>query len=181
MKKNERDRIEFEESSGNVFADLGFPDAEERLQKADLSYEIYKVITSRGLTQREAAKILGIDQPKVSAIVRGNLKGFSLERLIALLKKLDIDVHIAKKPEMQVSTSMVSPTISKNDSQDAFQILFRGLFQTYPVSSYEYATHDVAVADMGSLDNWYSGAFPVSLNIGNKKEREMNDPSPLAA
>ncbi len=181
MKKNEEDRIEFEKSSGNVFADLGFPDAEERLQKADFSYEIYKAITSRGLTQREAAKILGIDQPKVSSIIRGNLKGFSLERLIALLKKLDIDVHIAKKPEMQVSTYMVGPIITQNDSQNAFQMLFRGLFQTYPVSSFEYAIHGVVVANMEALDNEYSEASPVYLNIRNEKERDMNDPPPLAA
>lgn len=181
MKKKEKDRIEFEESSGNVFADLGFPDAEERLQKADLSYEIYKAITSRGLTQREAAKILGVDQPKVSAIIRGNLKGFSLERLIALLKKLDIDVHIAKKPEMQVSTYMVSPTIPLNESQNAFQMLFQGLFQTHPVSSFEYTTHGLGVANMGTLGNEYSKASPVYLNIRNEKEREMNDPAPIAA
>ncbi len=81
------EEIVFEKSSGTLSRDLGLPDAEERLEKASIAHEIFKAIADRKLTQQEAAKIMGIDQPKVSAIVRGNLKGFSLERLIAFLKK----------------------------------------------------------------------------------------------
>ena len=75
MRHNEEE-IVFEKSSGNVFRDLGLPDAENRLEKANIAHEIFMAIADRGLTQRDAAKIMGIDQPKVSAIVRGNLKGF---------------------------------------------------------------------------------------------------------
>ena len=67
--------------SGNVFADLGLPDAEERLAKAELARQILNIITKRRLTQAQAAELLGIDQPKVSALTRGKLSGFSMERL----------------------------------------------------------------------------------------------------
>jgi predicted XRE-type DNA-binding protein len=72
-------------SSGNVFADLGLARPEERLAKAGLALEIERIIRKRGLTQAEAGKILGIDQPKVSALRRGRLGGFSVERLIRFL------------------------------------------------------------------------------------------------
>jgi predicted XRE-type DNA-binding protein len=81
-------------SSGNVFRDLELPDADALQVKADLVYEISRAIEQRGLTQREAAEILGIDQPKVSALVRGHLKGFSMERLYRFLNALGKDVEI---------------------------------------------------------------------------------------
>ena len=80
--------------SGNVFHDLGFPDAEELRIKAELAMEISEVIESRGLTQVQAAEVLGVDQPKVSALVRGRLDGFSLERLYRFLNSLGRDIQI---------------------------------------------------------------------------------------
>ena len=80
--------------SGNVFADLGHPEPEEALAKARLAYEIEQSIRKRGLTQGDAAKILNIDQPKVSAIRNGKLSGFSVERLIRFLNALSRDVEI---------------------------------------------------------------------------------------
>ena len=68
-------------SSGNVFADLGLPRPEERLAKAGFALEIERVLQRRGLSQAAAAKILGIDQPKVSALRNGRLSGFSVERV----------------------------------------------------------------------------------------------------
>jgi len=88
------ENMESEESSGNVFKDLGLPNPEERLAKARLASMIYDIISKRGLTQVEAAKILGIRQPKVSALRNGRLSGFSLERLLSLLRKLDRDIEI---------------------------------------------------------------------------------------
>jgi len=87
-------------SSGNVFADVGLPDAEKYLAKAELANQINNIIEKRGLKQIEAAKILDIDQPKVSALSCGRLDDFSLERLIGFLNKLDRDVEIIvkKKP-----------------------------------------------------------------------------------
>jgi predicted XRE-type DNA-binding protein len=86
-------------SSGNVFADLGLPDADEALAKADLARQIARLIQRQGWTQVRAAQALGIDQPKVSALVRGRLEGFSTERLIHFLNKLDQDVEISVRPK----------------------------------------------------------------------------------
>lgn len=85
-------------SSGNVFADLGLPDADELLAKADLAIRISGIIDERELTQAEAAELLGIDQPKVSALVRGRLEGFSIERLTRFLNALGQDVEIVVRP-----------------------------------------------------------------------------------
>jgi predicted XRE-type DNA-binding protein len=89
-----RDKIKFTKSSGNVYADMGFKDAQERIVKADLAIMINQIIQHRKLKQNEAAAILGINQPKVSAIANGRLKDFSIERLIEFLNKLDQDVKI---------------------------------------------------------------------------------------
>jgi predicted XRE-type DNA-binding protein len=94
-----RKQIPYHEvSSGNVFADLGLPDAPELQAKADLAFEISRTIDQRGLTQNEAAEILGVDQPKVSALVRGRLDGFSMERLYRFLNALGKDVEIVVRP-----------------------------------------------------------------------------------
>ncbi len=86
--------MHFEESSGNVFADLGLPDAEERLVKATLALEIGRIIKARKLTQQAAAKLMGIDQPKVSHVLTGRLAGYSTERLMGFLTALGRDVEI---------------------------------------------------------------------------------------
>ena len=85
-------------SSGNVFADLDLPDAEERLVKATLAIEIDRILTQRKLTQRAAAALLGIDQPKVSQLVRGRLDGYSTERLMSFLTTLGRDIDIVVRP-----------------------------------------------------------------------------------
>ena len=86
-------------SSGNVFADLGLPNAGEELAKVDLAFEISQIIEERGLTQVEAADIMGVDQPKVSALVRYRLDGFSMERLYRFLNALGRDIEIIVKPK----------------------------------------------------------------------------------
>lgn len=87
--------------SGNVFADLGFPDAVERQAKLRLAYALNQVLDQRKLTQAEAARVLGIGQPKVSALRRYKLAGFSVERLMTLLTAVDQDVEIVirRKPK----------------------------------------------------------------------------------
>ena len=87
--------------SGNVFADLGLPNPEERLVKANLAFAIWRAIEERGLTQRTAAKLMGIDQPKVSRIVRGHLEDFSTDRLMGFLTGLgrDIDIVVRAAPK----------------------------------------------------------------------------------
>jgi predicted XRE-type DNA-binding protein len=90
-------KIAVEEGSGNVFADIGLPDPEERLAKADLAIRISEAIRARRLTQTRAAHILKIDQPKISRLLRGQLSGFSTERLMHFLTLLGRDVEIAVK------------------------------------------------------------------------------------
>ncbi|HXU31374.1 MAG TPA: helix-turn-helix transcriptional regulator [Thermoanaerobaculia bacterium] len=80
--------------TGNVFADLGFPDADERQAKLRLAYALNQVLEERKLSQAEAAKVLGVTQPKVSALLHYKLAGFSVERLMKLLTALDQDVEI---------------------------------------------------------------------------------------
>jgi predicted XRE-type DNA-binding protein len=83
------------ESSGNVFADLGIKDADAYLAKSVLAIHIQRVIKKRHLTQEQAGHILGIRQPKVSAIIKGRLDGFSTERLFHFLNVLGCDVKIS--------------------------------------------------------------------------------------
>jgi predicted XRE-type DNA-binding protein len=84
----------------NVFADLGYPDAAERQAKLRLAYALNQVLEQRELSQAEAAKVLGVTQPKVSALRHYKLAGFSVERLMNLLTALDQDIEIVirRKP-----------------------------------------------------------------------------------
>jgi predicted XRE-type DNA-binding protein len=100
-KKESNQKIEFEKSSGNVFADLGLPNPEECLAKADLAIQINKLIKKSKLKQKEAAVLLGLDQPKISALGRGRLSGFSIERLFRLLSILNQDIEIIIKPHYE--------------------------------------------------------------------------------
>ncbi len=93
------EEMEIFHSSGNIFADLELPDAEERLAKAELTRQIINIIAKRRLTQAKAAELLGIDQPKISALTHGKLSGFSMERLFHFLNALGLDVQITVKPK----------------------------------------------------------------------------------
>jgi predicted XRE-type DNA-binding protein len=90
-----------EESSGNVFADLGYPDAEEALAKSRLAQRIAELIEKQNLTQVQAASILGIDQPKISKLIRGQLREFSTDRLFRFLNAMnqDVEIVIREKPQ----------------------------------------------------------------------------------
>jgi predicted XRE-type DNA-binding protein len=94
------------EGSGNVFADLGLPNADGELMKARLTLQIALIIKNRGLTQAEAAKILGIQQPHVSALTRNRAGNFSIGRLIDFLTALGQDVEITVTPTPKVRGSM---------------------------------------------------------------------------
>jgi predicted XRE-type DNA-binding protein len=84
--------------SGNVFADMELPDADQRLAKAHLAHEIGRLIRQAGLTQAQAAARMGIDQPKVSALMRGRLKDFGADRLMRFITALDRDMLIQIRP-----------------------------------------------------------------------------------
>jgi len=89
--------------SGNVFADLELPDADELLIKANLGFAIRTILKQRKLTQTSAAKLLGIDQPKVSRLMRSGLYGFSIEQLIHLLGVLGQKVSVTIEPAAPVA------------------------------------------------------------------------------
>jgi predicted XRE-type DNA-binding protein len=90
-------RGDYEESSGNVFADLGLPHPEQELLKAELTLQIFRSIKNRKLTQAQAGKILGIKQPHVSDLLRGRARAFSAERLMEFLTSLGHDVEVRVK------------------------------------------------------------------------------------
>ena len=89
---------EIVESSGNVFADLGLPNPEERLAKAELARQIRMIVEERDLTQAQAGALLGLAQPNVSNLLNGRLKGFSVERLMEYLTALNRNVQIVITP-----------------------------------------------------------------------------------
>src|SRR5574341_1749665 len=91
MATKKQERVTFEKSSGNVFADIGFANPERERVKAYLTLQIYRIIKSRGLTQAEAGAILGIKQPHVSALMRNRSGNFSVERLMDFLIALGHD------------------------------------------------------------------------------------------
>lgn len=102
-------KIEFENSSGNVFADLGLDDADELYTRAALGAQVVNIIKDQGYTPAETSKLLGIKQPEVSALMCAKFHRFSQERLIGFLNKLDLKViiqisrHQRGEPFQQVS------------------------------------------------------------------------------
>ncbi len=104
--------IAVEESSGNVFADLGYPNPQDALAKSRLAQRIAELLEEQHLTQVEAATLLGIDQPKVSKLLRGQLREFSTDRLFRFLNALnqDVEIVIRQKPRIrQQATVSVIP------------------------------------------------------------------------
>ena len=89
--------LELTPSNGSVFEDVGLKDAKQRLAKAELASRISDIIEKRGLNQMQTAELLGVRQPKVSALMCGNLEGFSIEKLLHFLMRLNHDVRILIK------------------------------------------------------------------------------------
>jgi predicted XRE-type DNA-binding protein len=98
--------LEMEPGSGNVFADLGLADAGEHLIKAGLVVKIDRTIRQHHLTQTAAAQLMGVDQPKVSAMLAGQFRGYSVERLMRFLVALGHDVEIVVKPVKRGSAEL---------------------------------------------------------------------------
>jgi predicted XRE-type DNA-binding protein len=127
LKKNLKEQKEIERiaSSGNVYANTDHSNSEEALAKAELAILISSVIKRKKLTQKKAAELIGIDQPKISAIIRGQLSGFTLDRLFRFLMALGMNIIIKVKPYTARSTApciqVIQPQsfkeISTSDSQ----------------------------------------------------------------
>jgi predicted XRE-type DNA-binding protein len=101
-RRNTMAKHDYIEGSGNVFADLGMADAEEMLIKAELAQKIRGILRKRRLTQVQAAEVLGVDQPKISALLCGRLSRFSMEKLMQFLLLLGRDVAITIKPGRRI-------------------------------------------------------------------------------
>lgn len=114
---------EIVESSGNIFEDLGFPDAEEAQAKSKLAIEIFLIIKAKRLTQKEAAKIMKTSQSHVSDILRGKLSNFTIDRLLRCLLALGKDVEIKiKKPK----TNKQPPRIYVSDGEKRTPLAAKG-------------------------------------------------------
>src|SRR5271169_3244121 len=97
--------LDCKEGSGNVYADAGYPNPEEAMAKAELAIMITEAIKSKKLTQKKTAELIGVDQPKISAIIRGQLSGFTIDRLFRFLMALGIDIIIQAKPHLPLTTA----------------------------------------------------------------------------
>jgi predicted XRE-type DNA-binding protein len=97
--------ITIEQSSGNVYADLGMADAQEMLIKAKLASKIGGIIKSQGLTQQQAADLLAMPQPKVSMLLRGQFRGISEAKMLECLARLGQDIDIVVKPAVRAATA----------------------------------------------------------------------------
>ena len=98
MKKNDQAEIQFEEGSGNVFADLGLEDAHELFGRAQLGFHVYKLLRDKKLKQKDIASLLGIKQPEVSHLMNGHFNRFTTDKLLDFLKRLDRKVTIQISP-----------------------------------------------------------------------------------
>src|SRR5262245_34104808 len=103
---------DYERSSGNVFADLGFKDSAQELVKAKLTLQIYRIIKARNFTQGEAAKLLGTTQPQISALMRGRPVSVSVGRLMEFLTILGQDVEVTIKPAARKRTGNMTVVVA---------------------------------------------------------------------
>jgi predicted XRE-type DNA-binding protein len=94
MSTKKRKSIEFEEGSGNVFADLGLKDSDQLLARAQIGYQVFKILEDKKLKQREITDVLGIAQPDVSHLMNGHFSRFTTDKLLDFLKRLNRKVTI---------------------------------------------------------------------------------------
>lgn len=98
MPKKQRKDVEYEEGSGNVFADLGLEDADELLTRARIGFHVYTLLKRQKLKQREMATLLGVAQPEVSHLMNGHFSRFTADKLLEFLRRLDQKVIIQIRP-----------------------------------------------------------------------------------
>ena len=116
MGKNETS-LSYTKGSGNVFADLGLDHPDEELLRAELTLRIYRLIKERGLTQKEAGKILGVAQPRISELMRNRSASFSAERLFDFLTALGQDIEIRVKPATAGAQGTVSVQVAEESGR----------------------------------------------------------------
>lgn len=124
MSKKHDEAIPVHASSGNIFADLERPDADEVLARVRLAQQVAEIIERQTLSQTEAADIMELDQPKVSALVRGRLSGFSTDRLLRCLRLLgqDVDIVVRDKPSNHPKAHISVVVAAHNDPGHAWRL-----------------------------------------------------------
>lgn len=120
MSNRHNEEIPVHASSGNIFSDLGRPDAEEALARVRLAQQIAQIIERKALSQTAAAELMGLDQPKVSALVRGRLSGFSTDRLLRCLMQLGQDVDIVVRDKPSDHTKAHISVVTAADLEDLY-------------------------------------------------------------
>lgn len=106
-RKNKIEEIEYTVSSGNIYADFGYPNPEEAQTKAELAMAITAIIKEKKLNQQQAADLMGIDQPKISKITRGILSEFTIERLMRFLLNLSYDIELKLKKHTKKTAPVI--------------------------------------------------------------------------
>jgi predicted XRE-type DNA-binding protein len=107
-KKKMMEETVFEESSGNVFADLGFENADEMLMRGKIGIQVIRLLRQRNLKQREISEILGIAQPEVSHLMNGEFQRFSEGKLLIFLKRLDVEICLHLRSRTSTKTEAIS-------------------------------------------------------------------------
>src|SRR5947209_80427 len=108
MRNDDQTETEFEEGSGNVFADLGLEDADELFARAQIGFHVYQILKDKKLAQREIASLLGIKQPEVSHLMNGHFSRFTTDKLLDFLKRLErkvtirISLHKSGEPYQEI-------------------------------------------------------------------------------
>src|ERR1700731_2785713 len=143
-------KLDYETGSGNVFADIGLPNAQEYLVKAQLVSKIDGLMKARGLKQVAAAKLFGVKQPDVSKMLRGDFRQFSVERLLRFLVALGQDVDIAVKPHRGARSA---PQLRVTDESADIQRLkrsekeFRTPIRSQPSSELNLVEHGLSAME----------------------------------
>jgi predicted XRE-type DNA-binding protein len=98
MKRKSKNKIEYEEGSGNIYADLGLEDSDDLFARSQIGFFVYKILEEKNLKQREIADVLGIAQPEVSHLMNGHFSRFTTDKLLNFLKNLEQKVTIQVSP-----------------------------------------------------------------------------------
>lgn len=144
--KRVKQGCEYTVSSGNVFRDLGLPNADELLTKSSLLYEISETIRARGLNQVEAAKVLGISQPRVSDLLRGSATGFSVHRLSILLTRLGKRVTLVVSDEPPPAGPLHIPVVRDSAGLIGRMTRVRVAADELPAAGYSVARRQASAA-----------------------------------
>jgi predicted XRE-type DNA-binding protein len=171
-------RIKVERGTGNVFADIGIANPEQALAKAEIARQVNKLIQGRELSQSQAASILGIDQPRVSALSKGRLSVFSLEKMMEFASRMGNEVEISIKPSGHTGSIRVSGAGAGSFGQPPMSMAVGASSMAVAVQDFEFSFclgSQLYGSDKGSIQLDPSQMFRF------EKEAEVSDQCALVA